>query len=255
MFVQGFDESWLKHPFWRSKFLIKDPDTLREVQASGIPHCWIDASKGQDIEPEKPREVIVAVTERPARKPRVGESQAAAGTAVEKSTPTKRVTLSEELQEAAFLRQRSAQTMKRLFAEVRLGNAIEPAECVARVDEVVESIDRHPDALLSLARLKNADEYTYMHSVAVCALMVSLGRQLGLSDDQCREAGMAGMLHDLGKAAMPQDVLNKPGKLTPEEFEIIKTHPRRGYEMLIEGAKVSDGVKDVCLHHHERYDG
>jgi HD-GYP domain-containing protein (c-di-GMP phosphodiesterase class II) len=78
---------------------------------------------------------------------------------------------------------------------------------------------------------------------------------LDLNDDQCREAGMAGMLHDLGKAAMPQDVLNKPGKLTPEEFDIIKTHPRRGFEMLIEGAQVSDGVKDVCLHHHERYDG
>jgi HD-GYP domain-containing protein (c-di-GMP phosphodiesterase class II) len=145
--------------------------------------------------------------------------------------------------------------MRRLFSEVRLGNAIEPSECVALVDAVVESIDRHPDALLSLARLKNADEYTYMHSVAVCALMVALGRQLGLNDAQCRDAGMAGMLHDLGKAVMPQDILNKPGKLTPEEFDIIKTHPVRGYEMLLEGTNVSEGAKDVCLHHHERVDG
>ncbi len=238
MFVHGFDESWLKHPFWRSKFLIKEPATLHEVQASGIHDCWIDVSKGQDVRPEKPREVPVAasVEKHPATKP-------------------ERVSLTEELQEAARLRQRSAQTMKRLFAEVRLGNAIEPAECAALVDDVVDSIDRHPDALLSLARLKTADEYTYMHSVAVCALMVALGRGLGLDDDQCREAGMAGMLHDLGKAAMPQDVLNKPGKLTPEEFDIIKTHPRRGFEMLLDGAKVSEGVKDVCLHHHERYDG
>ena len=238
MFVHGFDQSWLKHPFWRSKFLIKEAAMLQEVQASGISDCWIDLSKGQDIQPDKPREA-------PAAAP------------VEKQLLPKlpRVSLTQELQEAARLRQRSAQTMKRLFAEVRLGNAIEPAECVALVDDVVDSIDRHPDALLSLVRLKTADEYTYMHSVAVCALMVSLGRQLGLDDDQCREAGMAGMLHDLGKAAMPQDVLNKPGKLTPEEFDIIKTHPRRGFEMLLEGANVSDGVKDVCLHHHERYDG
>jgi HD-GYP domain-containing protein (c-di-GMP phosphodiesterase class II) len=237
MFVHGFDESWLKHPFWRSKFLIKEPATLREVQASGIPNCWIDVSKGQDVQPEKPRETPAAapVEKAPAKR--------------------ERVSMTEELQEAARLRQRSAQTMKRLFAEVRLGNAIEPAECAALVDDVVDSIDRHPDALLSLARLKTADEYTYMHSVAVCALMVSLGRGLSLNDDQCREAGMAGMLHDLGKAAMPQDVLNKPGKLTNEEFDIIKTHPRKGYEMLLDGAKVSDGVKDVCLHHHERYDG
>ena len=240
MFVHGFDESWLKHPFWRSKFLIKEPATLREVQASGITHCLIDVSKGQDLQPAGVATAPVA---------------AAPSAPVEKPTKPERVPMAQELQEAARLRQRSAQTMKRLFAEVRLGNAIEPSECAALVDDVVESIDRHPDALLSLARLKSADEYTYMHSVAVCALMVSLGRQLGLNDDQCREAGMAGMLHDLGKAAMPQDVLNKPGKLTPEEFDIIKTHPRRGFEMLIEGAQVSDGVKDVCLHHHERYDG
>ena len=240
MFVHGFDESWLKHPFWRSKFLIKEPATLREVQASGITHCLIDVSKGQDVQPATVATAPVA---------------AAPPAPVEKPVKPERVPMAQELQEAARLRQRSAQTMKRLFAEVRLGNAIEPSECAALVDDVVDSIDRHPDALLSLARLKSADEYTYMHSVAVCALMVSLGRQLGLNDDQCREAGMAGMLHDLGKAAMPQDVLNKPGKLTPEEFDIIKTHPRRGFEMLIEGAKVSDGVKDVCLHHHERYDG
>lgn len=66
---------------------------------------------------------------------------------------------------------------------------------------------------------------------------------------------MAGMLHDLGKAAMPQEVLNKPGKLTPAEFEIVKQHPVRGYEMLFAGADVSEGVMDVCRHHHERVDG
>jgi HD-GYP domain-containing protein (c-di-GMP phosphodiesterase class II) len=238
VFVHGFDESWLKHPFWRSKFLIKDQSALREVQQCGIPHCWIDVSKGQDVAAQNPQE-------RPApAKP-------------EKTAPAKRERrpLSEELQEAAQLRARSAQAMRRMFAEVRLGKAIEPGECVALVDDVVESINRHPDALLSLARLKTADEYTYLHSVAVCALMVALGRQLGLDDAQCRDAGMAGMLHDLGKAAMPQDILNKPGKLTDAEFDIIKTHPVRGYEMLLDSPNVSEGARDVCLHHHERYDG
>ena len=239
VFVHGFDESWLKHPFWRSKFLIKDQSALREVQQSGIPNCWIDVSKGQDIGAEKPQPAAA-----PAPKP-------------EQPAPPKRdrVPLTQELQEAARLRARSAQAMRKMFAEVRLGKAIEPGECVALVDDVVESINRHPDALLSLARLKTADEYTYMHSVAVCALMVSLGRQLGLDDTECRDAGLAGMLHDLGKAAMPQEILNKPGKLTDQEFDIIKTHPTRGYEMLLEGANVSEGAKDVCLHHHERYDG
>ncbi|MGH8323543.1 MAG: HD-GYP domain-containing protein, partial [Steroidobacteraceae bacterium] len=166
-----------------------------------------------------------------------------------------RIPLSEELQRAAQLRARSGEAMRRIFTDVRLGNAVEPAVCAPLVDEVIQSINRHPDALLSLARLKTADEYTYLHSVAVCALMVALGRQLGLNDAQCHEAGMAGMLHDLGKAAMPQETLNKPGKLTPAEFAIIKQHPVRGYEMLLAGANVSEGVLDVCRHHHERVDG
>jgi len=241
MFVHGFDASWHKHPFWRSQFLIKDPSRLREVRTSGIPHCWIDVSKGLDVSTEKPQQ--------PAAAAAVVDSEAAP------QPRSERVPLADEMERAARLRARSAQAMRRMFAEVRLGNAIEAGECVALVDDVVESINRNPDALLSLARLKNADEYTYLHSVAVCALMVALGRQLGLDDAQCREAGMAGMLHDLGKAAMPQDVLNKPGKLTAEEFAIIKQHPVRGYEMLLAGADVSEGVMDVCHHHHERVDG
>jgi HD-GYP domain-containing protein (c-di-GMP phosphodiesterase class II) len=240
MFVHGFDESWHKHPFWRSQFLIKDLSRLREVQACGIPHCWIDVSKGLDASAEKPQQPAAAT---------VAHAEPAAQPKLE------RVPLADELERAARLRARSAQAMRRMFAEVRLGNAIETGECVSLVAAVVESINRNPDALLSLARLKNADEYTYLHSVAVCALMVALGRQLGLNDAQCREAGMAGMLHDLGKAAMPQDVLNKPGKLTPEEFAMIKQHPVRGYEMLLAGADVSEGVMDVCHHHHERVDG
>jgi putative nucleotidyltransferase with HDIG domain len=240
MFVHGFDEQWHKHPFWRSQFLIKDPSRLREVQSSGIDLCWIDVSKGRDAPAEKPPQPAATAVANPEPPP--------------KPKP-ERVPLSDELQRAARLRARSAEAMRRMFAEVRLGNAIEPGECVSLVDDVVESINRHPDALLSLARLKNADEYTYLHSVAVCALMVALGRQLGLNEAQCRDAGMAGMLHDLGKAAMPQDVLNKPGKLTPAEFDIIKQHPVRGYEMLLACADVSEGVMDVCRHHHERVDG
>lgn len=240
MFVERFEESWLKHPFWRTRFPIKDPAALRQIQESGVQQCWIDLSKGSDVQSEQALETASTPL-----------------ATVEKAVSAKgeRKPLVEELQEAARLRARSGQTMRRLFTEVRLGNAIEPGECVSLVDDVVESIDRHPDALLSLARLKNADEYTYMHSVAVCALMVSLGRQLGLNDAQCRNAGIAGMLHDLGKAVMPQEILNKPGKLTPEEFDIIKQHPVRGYEMLVKGSHISEEAMDVCLHHHERVDG
>jgi HD-GYP domain-containing protein (c-di-GMP phosphodiesterase class II) len=94
-----------------------------------------------------------------------------------------------------------------------------------------------------------------MHSVAVCALMVALSRQLGLDAALTRELGMAGLLHDLGKALVPTEVLNKPGKLTDEEFAIIKQHPAEGHRLLVEGAAVGDIPLDVVLHHHEKTDG
>ena len=94
-----------------------------------------------------------------------------------------------------------------------------------------------------------------MHSVAVCALMVALANRLNMDDKETRDAGMAGLLHDLGKATMPMEVLNKPGKLTDEEFRIIKSHPEEGHRMLLEGGAVGPVPLDVCLHHHEKMDG
>jgi HD-GYP domain-containing protein (c-di-GMP phosphodiesterase class II) len=94
-----------------------------------------------------------------------------------------------------------------------------------------------------------------MHSVAVCALMVALAQQLKLNALDTREAGLAGLVHDLGKAMMPLEVLNKPGALTPAEFAIMKSHPQAGHQMLVEGQGVGPIPLDVCLHHHEKING
>jgi len=142
-----------------------------------------------------------------------------------------------------------------LFGEARLGKAIDSESCLPIVDEVTSSLARNPSAFLSLARLKDKDDYTYMHSVAVCGLMVSLSRQMGLPDDQVRDAGLAGLLHDVGKMLMPLGVLNKPGALTDAEFSIMRSHPERGAALLRGGAKVPAVALDVCLHHHEKMDG
>ena len=149
----------------------------------------------------------------------------------------------------------SREAVSSLFAEARMGRALDTEKCLPLVDEIATSVWRNPGAIVSLARLKTHDDYTYMHSMAVCALMVSLGRQLGMDEASAREVGMAGMLHDMGKAAMPLEVLNKPGKLTDAEYEIMKTHPQHGYELLQEGKGVGEVALEVTLHHHERPDG
>jgi putative nucleotidyltransferase with HDIG domain len=142
-----------------------------------------------------------------------------------------------------------------MFQEVRMGKTVDAGSARALVEEISDSVLRNPGALISLARLKTADDYTYMHSVAVCAMMVALARQLNLDEAQIRSAGLAGLLHDLGKAVMPMDVLNKPGKLTDDEFLTIKSHPVQGHAMLLSGDNPDPVVLDVCLHHHEKVDG
>lgn len=136
-----------------------------------------------------------------------------------------------------------------------MGRAVSGETAGALVDEISSSVIRNPGALISLARLKTADDYTYMHSVAVCALMIALAHQLDLDESQTRDAGMSGLLHDLGKAAVPLELLNKPGKLSDEEFRIIKGHSEEGHRLLMASGTVSAVALDVCLHHHEKIDG
>ena len=142
-----------------------------------------------------------------------------------------------------------------MFNEARMGRTADAERCLPLVQEIASSVLRNPGALVSLARLKTRDDYTYMHSVAVCALMVSLARQIGTDEEGCREAGLAGLMHDIGKALMPLEMLNKPGKLTDAEFDVMRGHPERGHALLKEGRGVTAHTLDVVLHHHERFDG
>jgi putative nucleotidyltransferase with HDIG domain len=163
--------------------------------------------------------------------------------------------MNEELNRASKIVNSSKEAITSMFNEARMGKAINIGNAVSLVEEITSSVMRNPGALIGLARLKTKDDYTYMHSVAVCALMVSLARQLGMSDEQTRESGLAGLLHDVGKMVIPLDILNNPGKLTDEEFAVVKEHPVAGHRILLEGGAAGEIVLDVCLHHHEKISG
>ncbi len=261
MFLHGMEGPWLSHPFWKTKFVLRDQADLDALTRSGVPAVWIDSSKGSDVETEAlevqdSAPVLVSEPEpapAPVAAPVISTPQPVPAPAP--APAEARVGAGEEMQRAAQLVNRSREAVVKLFGEARLGKAIDADECLPLVEDVASSVARNPSALISLARLKTKDDYTYMHSVAVCALMVSLARQMGLTEDQTREAGLAGLLHDVGKMAMPLDVLNKPGALTDDEFAVMRSHPVRGFEMLKDGAAVPESALDVCLHHHEKMDG
>jgi len=239
MFVCELDGSWIDHPFWRSKLLLEHKADLQRITQAGIKRIRIDISKGVDVA-QKP----AAPAEMPIKRPVV----ASANTPVSTS-------MAEELERAARICARGKDAVVSMFQEARLGNTVDIAGIAPLVEEISASVARNPAALISLARIKTVDDYTYMHSVAVCALMVALSRQLNLDEQQTRSAALAGLLHDVGKAAMPLEVLNKPGKLTEAEYLIIKSHPGEGHALLLEANGVDEIALDVCLHHHEKIDG
>jgi putative nucleotidyltransferase with HDIG domain len=247
MHVHGLCGAWVDHPFWKSKFELRDAGELALLRQSSVRECWIDLARGLDVAEPTPKAQAAAPRAAP---PPVSITPVEPGPA-----PPTAVPLRAELDRAAALVSQSRAQVRSLFHEARMGRALNAEECLPLVNEITASVWRNPGALISLARLKTHDDYSYMHSVAVCALMVSLARQLGQDERQAREAGLAGLLHDMGKAMMPLDLLHKPGKLTPAEFGIIKSHPQRGHELLQSGTAAPAIALDVCLHHHERPDG
>jgi putative nucleotidyltransferase with HDIG domain len=243
MFIHELSGSWMEHPFWKTRFLLKSAKDLQRLRDSAVRELWIDTSKGLDVAGGQTEAEVESETESLLQ-------------AVADSAPlVERVAFDIEVQRAMRLCHRSKEAVKEMFGDVRMGKALDTEEARGLVEEITQSVARHPNALISLARLKNADEYTYMHSVAVCALMIALARQLGLDEETIREAGLAGLFHDVGKVAIPDAILNKPGKLTDEEFAIVRGHPEAGSKFLMASPEVSEMALEVCLHHHEKMDG
>ena len=239
MFIVELCGNWMDHPFWKKEFELDKQKDLDTLQQCGIEEAWIDTEKGLDVERRPP----VA-----KEKSSVPEA-AAAEKKVERHVPVQ-----EEIQRAEKVNFKARRATAFLFNEAHMGNALQTSEAVELVDDITHSVTRNPGALLNFARLKNKDDYTYQHSVAVSALMVALGRQMGIEGDMLRSIGLAGLLHDIGKMMLPDTLLNKP-RLTDEQYEVFKTHPRLGWKILKESDNTDATVLDVCLHHHERVDG
>lgn len=229
MYVHTLCGPWLSHDFWRTAFMVDKPSVIEKLHASPVEEVWIDTDKGLDTDSD--------------------------ADALNDFTPyTTPALLSQELQRATAICEQARDAVVSMFTEARMGGVIDTETAGTLVSAVCSSIERNPDALISVARLKTADNYTYMHSVAVCGLMVGLARKMGMTHQQVQQAGMAGLLHDMGKARTHQGILNKPGKLTDDEFAHMKQHPVHGHAML-QGVIDDAAVLDACLHHHERLDG
>ena len=121
--------------------------------------------------------------------------------------------------------------------------------------EIVSEILSKGDLSLDLSDLRTYDDYTYAHSVNVAVLSSIIGFGLGMNEQDLNSLVLAGLLHDFGKMAIPSEILNKPGRLTPDEFQVMQSHATLSYDMIKERTDISAQVKKAVLFHHENVDG
>jgi putative nucleotidyltransferase with HDIG domain len=172
------------------------------------------------------------------------------GTKGEEGTP-----FAVELERAKEVYSEAKVLVKDLLQNARMGRAVDGEGAARVVDNMVDSIFRNGDALSSLSRLKSYDDYTFQHSLNVSVLALTLGRHLGLVKGELRRLGIGSLLHDVGKMRVPEAILNKPGRLTDEEFAVIKTHSLHGAKILMQTEEIPDECATVALNHHERFNG
>lgn len=238
MHVVALDRPWLGTPFLLQGFVVttqEEIDTLREL-------ClYVDIEAGGDKPVRrKPRRAKV--------KPKVERIE-------RRRTWSDTASLADEMPNAAPAHTAGLQTSRALYADIAAGRSPDMDAIEATVSGCVTSILRNPGPMELLSRLRNRDEYTSEHSLNVALLAIGFGRNLGLEEADLQRVGTAAMLHDVGKMRTPLDILNKPGRLDPDEAAIMRDHARHGFEILADSQAVPQLAVEVAHSHHESPDG
>lgn len=243
MYIADLGAGWMDHPFLRNEFVVGDTSIIDKIIEAGIREVYIDVTRGHDVKHAPTREEV-------ERKLHEDMTRIAA----EHKAPI-RATFREESAKAIKVRDEANRIAHDVLNDVRLGKQVAVEKVEPVVQEMTESILRNGSALISLCRVKDKDDYTFLHSVSVCALLVSFCRAAGMAAEEIHLVGIGGLLHDIGKMKVPNIILNKPGKLTDDEFLKMKNHVNASMEVL----SVTPGIHPdsilVAHQHHERHDG
>ena len=244
MFIHDLNCGWMDHNFVRSRFAVKTEAVALKVRALGVKEIYIDTARGLDIAEGPSQE---------AQEHQVDAALQALATASASDMP--RVSVRHEVERAQKLHGDANRIVRDVMGDVRLGKQIQLEQIEPLVARIVDSIFRRADALMPLARLKEHDEYTFQHSVSVCVLMTSFARALELPREIIHEIAIGALLHDVGKAKVADEILNKPAKLTDAEFAKMKNHVVQSKIILQATPGISNIALDVAAQHHERFDG
>ena len=237
MYVDSLGKDWMKHNFLRSSFLIKDKAVLQKLKSSKLKEVVIDTDKGLDVKPEKISEPDQKQQKKP-QKPLFPSTSAA------------------DIKQAKKAFKMASKVVDDLMNDVRSGKALDKEKAKGSAEQIIKSIDSSPHTLTAVTRIKNRDEYTFQHSVGVATLLAGFARHMGdYSDDQIEEITVGGIIHDIGKVNTPDHILNKPDKLTDEEFVIMREHVTHSRDILQENGGFTQMQLDISLMHHEKPNG
>ncbi len=244
MYIHDLNCGWLDHPFVSNAFYVRDRATCDKIVNLGIRELYIDTLKGADVFTARPQAEVNADLER--RLQEIARKQPDKAVVVE---------LRDEAARARRLHGEASKLARLVLDDVRLGQPIRIERIDPLVDNMVDSLFRHQDALLPMARLKDLDDYNFEHSVGVAALLIAFGRAMKLPRDDIRQLAIGGLLHDIGKGQVPEAILNKPSRLTDDEYARMQSHVNESLRLIDGVPGVGLIARQVVAEHHERIDG
>jgi putative nucleotidyltransferase with HDIG domain len=246
MHVSDFNAGWLNHPFVLNSMKIDNDEQIQKVLANGIKELFIDTARGLDVGDAPTGKEAAEQTKR--------QLESLAETAKPKM-PERQVSLAEEMSRAKNTFTEATKVIRGVMDDIRLGRQIEIGASKAIVEKITSSVMRNGNAMQSMRRLKHLDDYTFLHSVSVCTMLTSFSKAVGLDVATTHDVALGALLHDIGKMRVNLSVLNKPAKLSDEEFLHMKSHVVLGSDLLRQMSGVPKIAFEPLEMHHERFDG
>jgi len=244
MYITDLNNDWIPHNTQRKRGVIKRGETIEKIRKMGVQFVYIDVQKGKDSQDSET----------------VAEVESRNETALQKAGEQKpgvapRVSLSEEMVTALGVHSQAQELVGSFMNSAKIGASIDVAPIHQLADELQSSVSRNANALGCLGRIREKDNYLLEHSVNLSVLMTVFGQYRELSADVMHQTVVGALLHDLGKILTPDEVLHKPGRLSPEEFEVMKLHARHSRDILSATESIGELTIITAAQHHERMDG
>ncbi|WP_288352399.1 HD-GYP domain-containing protein [uncultured Marinobacter sp.] len=252
MHVVRLDRPWEDTDFLLQGFILQTEEDVLAVQQQ----CETVIVEGRvQVAPTTERQTPASRRKTSVKTGRSVAAQQPSAVSKRKVTYVNKVDASREMATARMHYADAKAMAKNIMSSLRLGRTLEMNQIHQVVDDCVDSVLRNDNALLLLTKIKNKDEYTAEHCINVSILSAAFAKHLGLLEGEIRTLALCGLLHDVGKMRIDDEILNKPGALTPEEFAVMKNHTTFGRDVLAALPRLAHAAVDVAYSHHERMDG